>query len=129
MNNLNKDDLYMTSKIKELVRGDGHSHSKVYGDPTTLDSINLNDLHPRSWYSVAWYPIYRIPDGFRAAFLTYHSLGCLVRRNAIFESRSVDDCIVSPVVGLQSYNAQSECWFQFKALSTSTDNIIKLKPL
>lgn len=50
---------------------------------------------------MAWYPIYRIPDGnFRAAFLTYHSLGHLVRRNGI------EDCVVSPVVGLQSYNAQ-----------------------
>ena len=56
---------------------------------------------------MAWYPIYRIPDGnFRAAFLTYHSLGCLVRRSANFESPSMDDSIVSPVVGLQSYNAQ-----------------------
>lgn len=58
-------------------------------------------------YSVAWYPIYRIPDGnFRAAFLTYHSLGHLVHRNAKFDSPSVDACVVSPVVGLQSYNAQ-----------------------
>ncbi|CAB4281587.1 unnamed protein product [Prunus armeniaca] len=102
-------------KIKELVRGDGLSHSKVYGDPTKLDSINLNDLHPRSWYSVAWYPIYRIPDGnFRAAFLTYHSLGHLVHRHAKFESRNVDSCMVSPVVGLRSYNAQDECWFQLR---------------
>ncbi|XP_061988168.1 uncharacterized protein LOC133706647 isoform X2 [Rosa rugosa] len=116
-------------KIKELVRGDGHSHSKVYGDPTTLDSINLNDLHPRSWYSVAWYPIYRIPDGnFRAAFLTYHSLGCLVRRNANFESRSVDDCIVSPVVGLQSYNAQSECWFQLRPSAPAQTTLSNLNP-
>ncbi|XP_050375929.1 uncharacterized protein LOC126793447 [Argentina anserina] len=102
-------------KIKELIRGDGNSHSKVYGDPTKLDSINLNDLHPRSWYSVAWYPIYRIPDGnFRAAFLTYHSIGYLVRRSCNFESHSMDDCVVSPVVGLQSYNAQGECWFQLR---------------
>lgn len=51
---------------------------------------------------MAWYPIYRIPDGkFRAAFLTYHSLGRLVRRNGI------EDSVVSPVVGLQSYNAQA----------------------
>ncbi|KAL2477677.1 Protein CHROMATIN REMODELING 24 [Forsythia ovata] len=57
-------------------------------------------------YSVAWYPIYRIPDStLRAAFLTYHSLGHLVRRNPIYDS-SVDTCIVSPVVGLQSYIAQ-----------------------
>ncbi|RXH96682.1 hypothetical protein DVH24_009186 [Malus domestica] len=103
------------NKIKELVRGDGLSHSKAYGDPTKLEYMNLNDLHPRSWYSVAWYPIYRIPDGnFRAAFLTYHSLGHLVRRSAKFEPHNLDACIVSPVVGLQSYNAQAECWFKLR---------------
>ncbi|KAL6178295.1 hypothetical protein ACLB2K_049813 [Fragaria x ananassa] len=116
-------------KIKELVRGDGNSHSKVYGDPTKLDSINLNDLHPRSWYSVAWYPIYRIPDGnFQAAFLTYHSLGCLVHRSANFESSSMDDSIVSPVVGLQSYNAQSECWFQLRPSAPSQTIVTNLNP-
>ncbi|KAJ4713684.1 DUF789 family protein [Melia azedarach] len=68
-------------------------------------------LHPGT--PVAWYPIYRIPDGnFRAAFLTYHSLGHLLRRSAKVDSADVDACIVSPVVGLRSYNAQSECWFQ-----------------
>lgn len=56
---------------------------------------------------MAWYPIYRIPDGnFRAAFLTYHSLGHLVRRSSTFHSLCEDVSIVSPVVGLQSYNAQ-----------------------
>ncbi|XP_050376051.1 uncharacterized protein LOC126793543 [Argentina anserina] len=99
-------------KIKELIRGD-RPDLIVYGDPTKLETINLNDLHPRSWYSVAWYPIYRIPNGnLRAAFLTYHSLGHLVVRSANFECPSVDAHIVSPVVGLQSYNAQDECWFQ-----------------
>lgn len=42
----------------------------------TLKSI---ELHPTSWLSVAWYPIYRIPTGptlrdLAASFLTYHSL-------------------------------------------------------
>ena len=56
---------------------------------------------------MAWYPIYRIPDGnLRAAFLTYHSLGHLVHRSTKFESHNLDTRIVSPVVGLQSYNAQ-----------------------
>ncbi|XVE65565.1 hypothetical protein DITRI_Ditri08aG0009900 [Diplodiscus trichospermus] len=37
------------------------------------------DLSPSSWFSVAWYPIYRIPMGptlqnLDACFLTYHSL-------------------------------------------------------
>ncbi|XP_044477045.1 uncharacterized protein LOC123204453 isoform X2 [Mangifera indica] len=101
-------------KIQELASSDGSSQWKAYGDPTSLTSINLHDLHPTSWYSVAWYPIYRIPDGnFRAAFLTYHSLGHMICRSTKVNSATVDS-IVSPVVGLQSYNAQSECWFQRK---------------
>lgn len=57
-------------------------------------------------YSIAWYPIYRIPDGnFRAAFLTYHALGHFVR-NTSAVSLGVGASIASPVVGLQSYNAQ-----------------------
>ncbi|KAJ7970170.1 DUF789 family protein [Quillaja saponaria] len=70
-------------------------------------------LHEK--YSVAWYPIYRIPDGnFRAAFLTYHSLGHWIRRSTKIDYPSVDASIISPVVGLQSYNAQEECWFQLR---------------
>ncbi|KAK9848493.1 hypothetical protein WJX84_003196 [Apatococcus fuscideae] len=35
----------------------------------------LADLHPASWFAVAWYPIYRIPDApLNARFLTFHSL-------------------------------------------------------
>jgi hypothetical protein len=70
--------------------------------------LNINfACHLIFRYSVAWYPIYRIPDGnFRAAFLTYHSLGHMVRRSAKFDISNPDACIVSPVVGLQSYNAQ-----------------------
>lgn len=56
---------------------------------------------------MAWYPIYRIPDdNFRAAFLTYHSLGHFVRQSVASDSFGVGACVVSPVVGLQSYNAQ-----------------------
>uniref|UniRef100_A0A5B7AHA2 Uncharacterized protein n=1 Tax=Davidia involucrata TaxID=16924 RepID=A0A5B7AHA2_DAVIN len=111
--------------IKELIKGDGPSQCRAYGEPTALDSVDLHDLHPNSWYSVAWYPIYRIPDGnFRAAFLTYHSLGHLVHRSSTSDSFGVDACIVSPVVGLQSYNAQGECWFQprHSGLSQTTEN-------
>ncbi|KAF2290248.1 hypothetical protein GH714_005304 [Hevea brasiliensis] len=99
--------LPLYEKIQELVRSDESTQHKMYGDPTNLVSVNLYDLHPRSWYSVAWYPIYRIPDSnFRATFLTYHSLGHFVRRGTKFDSHSMDACVVSPVVGLQSYNAQ-----------------------
>ncbi|GAA0138450.1 hypothetical protein LIER_00198 [Lithospermum erythrorhizon] len=98
--------------IKELSSGHIPSKSRLFGDPSSLESLSLNDLHPDSWYSVAWYPIYRIPEGkLRAAFLTYHSFGHLVRRRPKHGSHSVDVSIVSPVVGLQSYSAQGECWF------------------
>uniref|UniRef100_A0A9I9EM55 Uncharacterized protein n=1 Tax=Cucumis melo TaxID=3656 RepID=A0A9I9EM55_CUCME len=127
------------SRIHQLVEGDGCLQGKIYGDPTMLNSITLDDLHAGSWlvvtnilqeYSVAWYPIYRIPDGnLRAAFLTYHSLGHFVSRT----SQDTNSCLVCPVVGLQSYNAQyliwadyvlmemprNECWFEPRE-STST---------
>ncbi|TKY44932.1 dentin sialophosphoprotein [Spatholobus suberectus] len=115
-------------KIQELVRGNIPIQSTTYGDPRKLDSINLRDLHPRSWFSVAWYPIYRIPDGnFRASFLTYHSLGHLVRRRTSSDLSTVGSCVVSPSVGLQSYNAQGECWFQLKP-SALTGEMVGLDP-
>jgi hypothetical protein len=36
-------------RIQELARGDASSRYKMYGDPTNLASLNLHDLHPRSW--------------------------------------------------------------------------------
>ncbi|XP_050917452.1 uncharacterized protein LOC127132538 isoform X1 [Lathyrus oleraceus] len=115
-------------RIQELIRGNVPIQSKTYGDATKLDSIILQDLHPRSWYSVAWYPIYRIPDGnFRASFLTYHSLGHLVRRSSNSDSPTLDSCVVSPVVGLQSYNAQGECWFQLNH-SASASEMLGINP-
>nr|KYP71418.1 hypothetical protein KK1_010677 [Cajanus cajan] len=115
-------------KIQELVRGNIPIQSTTYGDPTKLDSLNLRDLHPRSWFSVAWYPIYRIPDGnFRASFLTYHSLGHLVPRRTSSDLSILGSCIVSPAVGLQSYNAQGECWFQMKP-SAQTSEMVGLDP-
>ncbi|XP_055825145.1 uncharacterized protein LOC129893788 isoform X1 [Solanum dulcamara] len=100
--------------IQELVSGDGPpSNCRSYGDPSILHTVSLHDLHPHSWFSVAWYPIYRIPDGnLRTAFLTYHSLGHFIHREQSLKDPSVDACMVSPIVGLQSYNAQGECWFQ-----------------
>ena len=34
-------------RIQELARGD--ASSRMYGDPTNLASLNLHDLHSRSW--------------------------------------------------------------------------------
>jgi len=46
---------------------------------TGLMSLRSCDIHPSSWYAVAWYPIYHVPAGrtirdLGACFLTYHSL-------------------------------------------------------
>lgn len=49
-----------------------------------LKSLRSCDLLPSSWISVAWYPIYRIPNGptlkdLDACFLTFHSLSTLMK--------------------------------------------------
>ncbi|XP_062229917.1 uncharacterized protein LOC133927455 isoform X2 [Phragmites australis] len=101
----------LVDKVNELIAGVKPLNCQISGDPKNLE-LSLNDLHPASWYCVAWYPIYRIPDGkFQAAFLTYHSLGHWIHR-----SSSADQAghapVVLPVVGLQSYNDKAEWWFQ-----------------
>ncbi|KAG1347219.1 hypothetical protein COCNU_06G010480 [Cocos nucifera] len=104
------------TKVKELMEI-GSSNPSVFGDPSKLGNMNLQDLHPASWFSVAWYPIYRIPEGsFRASFLTYHSLGHLVLRRIKLDSlENTAFCAIFPVLGMQSYNAQQgECWFRPK---------------
>jgi len=64
-----------------------------------------------------------VPGGtFRAAFLTYHSLSKLVPRKCSLDMIGGHTCIVSPVVGLQSYNDKGEQWFQLRC----TD--LKLSP-
>lgn len=99
----------LTNRIKELVSKDADAH--------VLISTKLEDLHPSSWFAVAWYPIYTIPDEtFRSAFLTYHCLGCLQSDSSELTSsiHYMDMCmntVTAPVVGLMSYNAQVKDWF------------------
>ncbi|KAG2717155.1 hypothetical protein I3760_03G160200 [Carya illinoinensis] len=130
----NRKPLY--DKIVELIDS-GSSNNQIYGDPPKLELMKLHELHPASSFSVAWYPIYRIPEGnFRASFLTFHSLGHLVHKLLWSDSLNKDRFwIVFPVLGLQSYNAQDimvheklvmdyshyassllqgECWFNQK---------------
>lgn len=60
----------LTSRIDQLAADE-------YPDLLTLDS---KCLHPASWMSIAWYPIYSIPSSGQsvsdlgACFLTFHSL-------------------------------------------------------
>ncbi|KAI5567974.1 hypothetical protein BDE02_13G127400 [Populus trichocarpa] len=101
-------------KIRDLI-SIGTSNLQVFGDPSKLESMNLQDLHPATWFSVAWYPIYRIPEGkFSASFLTYHLLGQSVVQSIPIDSLSKMFQIVFPVIGLQSYNTQGECWFDLR---------------
>ncbi|CAL5009254.1 unnamed protein product [Urochloa decumbens] len=102
-------------KIKELVSGANVSDHRILGDPEKLQNKKLCELHPASWFCVAWYPVYRVPRGnFRAAFLTYHSLGKLVPQKCSLDMTGGHTRVVSPVVGLQSYNDKGEQWFQLR---------------
>lgn len=53
--------------------------ARLAADDPNVNTLRSEHLHPSSWMSVAWYPIYRIPTGrslrdLSACFLTYHSL-------------------------------------------------------
>jgi len=93
----------------------------LVGDSEKLQNVKLCDLHPASWYCVAWYPVYRVPHGnFRASFLTYHSLGKLVPQMGSPDlSVGQHTRIVSPVVGLQGYNDKGEQWFELRCPDSS----------
>ena len=61
-------------------------------DHPELFALTSDELHPASWMSVAWYPIYRIPVGqtlrdLSACFLTYHALSTAERAG---EDRGTD---------------------------------------
>ncbi|KAG5602546.1 hypothetical protein H5410_033916 [Solanum commersonii] len=96
-------------KIQELVAADGPSSR---GDPSILQFTRLPDLHPHSW----------IPTGnFHVSFLTYHSLGHYIHRGQTLDAPAG---VVSPIVGLHSYNAQGECWFQQSYLNEVTVDLV-----
>ncbi len=66
------------ARVAELCGAAGAAHP--------LAAARLADLHPYSWFAVAWYPLYRIPDAapLAARFLTFHSLApaCEAARGA-----------------------------------------------
>ncbi|CAI8603737.1 unnamed protein product [Vicia faba] len=58
----------LTKKVSTLAKED-----------PCLKYLRSSEISPCSWFSVAWYPIYRIPNGptlknIEASFLTYHNL-------------------------------------------------------
>lgn len=51
-----------------------------------LKTCRLSELHQASWYCVAWYPVYRVPDApLNTRFLTFHSFSPLIQsiQNAV----------------------------------------------
>ncbi|CAM0881213.1 unnamed protein product [Alopecurus aequalis] len=78
-----------------------------------LRTLRSCDLSPRSWMSIAWYPIYRIPTGptlkdLDACFLTFHQLSnCL--QGDLWAHDSMPN-IPLPVFGLASYKLSNSVW-------------------
>eukprot|EP00798_Chlamydomonas_sp_ICE-L_P015679 gene15679-21784_t len=84
-----------------------------------LRSAKIAELHPASWFAVAWYPVYRIPEApLCARFLTFHSFAPLVismqHAAAAIERGQQPPIAIMPlqVVGLQWYNMHGERWME-----------------
>ncbi|GLI71568.1 hypothetical protein VaNZ11_016824 [Volvox africanus] len=89
------------------------------GGTGLLYDMRLLDVHPASWFAVAWYPVYRIPDApLYARFLTFHSFAPPVESMRNVHERlamgQVAPCNLFPVpvVGLNWYNMQGERWME-----------------
>ncbi|XP_020574884.1 uncharacterized protein LOC110020928 [Phalaenopsis equestris] len=117
-------------------------HNPPYGREPLAEKISLLankfpqlmtyrscDLLPKSWISVAWYPIYRIPTGptlrdLDACFLTFHTLSTPLKNSCNGHSELNDSCRVReandftqmpaklslPVFGLASYKLKGSIW-------------------
>lgn len=73
-----------------------------------LLTMKLKDLHPASWFCVAWYPLYRIPDApLVTRFLTFHSFHP-PRQEASLVCQG--GSVPLAVFGLEWYNMTDELW-------------------
>ncbi|KAL9267143.1 hypothetical protein AKJ16_DCAP02636 [Drosera capensis] len=92
-----------------------------------LKTLRSCDVFPSSWFSVAWYPIYRIPTvptlkDLDACFLTYHCLRTPVGGDVTTAAcapvlsfpEEMDGMprIALPVFGLASYKFRSASWLR-----------------
>lgn len=131
----------LIDKIADLSRG-----FEPGQDP--LRSLRSLDLLPNSWFSVAWYPIYRIPTGptlrdLDACFLTFHPLSKPLKAEDTFMRPSCcrDVCVTQTVpalepqplraFGLASYKLRGAVWAsnperrQVVTLQKSADDHLK----
>jgi hypothetical protein len=94
-----------------------------------LMGTKLSEVHPASWFAVAWYPVYRIPDApLTARFLAFYSFSQLedVLQGAL-AAPGLDPAapcqlagLPMPVVGLKWYNTMTERWLDLLAVSSGS---------
>ncbi|KAI5399094.1 uncharacterized protein LOC127092715 [Lathyrus oleraceus] len=106
--------LPLTKKVSNLAK-----------DDPCIKNLRSSEISPRSWFSVAWYPIYRIPNGptlsdIKASFLTYHNLSTEFKRKTQPEISDNDRKLKTPlpVFGLTTYKVKGSV-LPFPAASES----------
>jgi hypothetical protein len=87
------------------------------GPGPLLMEQQVAQLHPASWFSVAWYPVYRIPDApLTARFLTFHSFAQVVinlrAQKDQAPARPMMPLMPLQVIGLKWQNLQGERWLE-----------------
>ncbi|CAD7702911.1 unnamed protein product [Ostreobium quekettii] len=79
--------------------------SKSFPD---LKKLKLKKLHPASWFCVAWYPLYRIPDApLVTRFLTFHTF-----HPPLVSPLANGGVVPLPVYGVEWYNMRDEPWLE-----------------
>ncbi|CAK8572752.1 unnamed protein product [Lathyrus sativus] len=107
--------LPLTKKVSDLAKED-----------PCIKNLKSSEISPRSWFSVAWYPIYRIPNGptlkdIEASFLTYHKLSTQFKRKTRPEISDSDKKLLKTrlrVFGLTTYKVKGSI-LPFPAASES----------
>eukprot|EP00210_Caulerpa_lentillifera_P005151 g4923.t1 len=91
-----------------------------------IPNLPLSDVHPASWFAVAWYPAYCIPEGkLRTSFLTFHSFGLQQQKqqqeqqqqqqnfNGTLESLQKYD-LKGTTIGIKFLSLNKEAWIKPK---------------
>ncbi|XP_058755978.1 uncharacterized protein LOC131629199 [Vicia villosa] len=73
-----------------------------------IKNLRSYELSPCSWFSVAWYPTYRIPNGptiknIEASFLTYHNLSTKFKKPEMHDRKLR---MPLPIFGLTTYKVR-----------------------
>lgn len=97
------DRLPLHTRVTELATRDGCAL-----EDHPLWSSKMVDLHPYSWFAVAWYPLYRIPDApLTARFLTFHSMAPLWEAATAAERELKETAAAAAAVAVNGASAAS----------------------